>query len=100
MGGRVGFGAGGHHGYVELVGVMASSLLLLGTLACGSPNTPRAAPRQDSSREFAPPSFTLSVDDVPVGQLHHVVNEFVTTKLMDSITVEAVMNLLEKVSAE
>jgi heptosyltransferase I len=36
----------------------------------------------------------------PYGQLHHVVNEFVTTKLMDSITVEAVMNLLEKVAAE
>lgn len=36
----------------------------------------------------------------PYGQLHHVVDEFVTTKLMDSITVEAVMNLLEKVSAE
>lgn len=36
----------------------------------------------------------------PYGQLHRVVNEFVTTKLMDSITVEAVMNLLEKVAAE
>lgn len=36
----------------------------------------------------------------PYGQLHHVVNEFVTTKLMDSITVESVMNLLEKVAAE
>ena len=36
----------------------------------------------------------------PYGQLHHVVDEFVTTKLMDSITVEAVMNLLEKVAAE
>ena len=36
----------------------------------------------------------------PYGQLHRVVNEFVTTKLMDSITVEAVMNMVEKVLAE
>ena len=36
----------------------------------------------------------------PYGQLHRVVNEFVTTKLMESITVEAVVNLAEKVLAE
>jgi ADP-heptose:LPS heptosyltransferase len=36
----------------------------------------------------------------PYGQLHHVVNEFVTTKLMESIAVEAVMNLLDEVAAE
>ena len=36
----------------------------------------------------------------PYGQLDRVVNEFVTTKLMESITVEAVVNLAEKVLAE
>ena len=36
----------------------------------------------------------------PYGQLHHVVDEFVTTKLMESITVEAVMKVVERVSAE
>lgn len=36
----------------------------------------------------------------PYGQLHRVVNEFQTTKLMDSITVTAVMNLIERVAAE
>ncbi len=36
----------------------------------------------------------------PYGQLDHVVDEFVTTKLMESITVEAVMNAVERVSAE
>lgn len=36
----------------------------------------------------------------PYGQLHHVVDESVTTKLMDSITVTAVMNLIGKVAAE
>lgn len=36
----------------------------------------------------------------PYGQLHRVVNEFVTTKLMESITVEAVVNLAQKVLAE
>jgi lipopolysaccharide heptosyltransferase I len=36
----------------------------------------------------------------PYGQLDHVVDEFVTTKLMESITVEAVMKAVERVSAE
>lgn len=36
----------------------------------------------------------------PYGQLNHVLDEFVTTKLMGSITVESVMNLLERVLAE
>jgi heptosyltransferase I len=36
----------------------------------------------------------------PYGQLHHVVDEFVTTKLMESITVEAVMTVVERVLAE
>jgi heptosyltransferase I len=36
----------------------------------------------------------------PYGQLHRVVDESVTTKLMDSITVEAVMNLVGRVAAE
>ena len=35
----------------------------------------------------------------PYGQLDRVVNEFGSTKLMDSITVEAVMNLVGKVAA-
>ena len=36
----------------------------------------------------------------PYGQLDHVVDEFVTTKLMESITVEAVMKAVERVSSE
>jgi heptosyltransferase I len=36
----------------------------------------------------------------PYGQLHHVVDEFARTKLMASITVEQVMNLVERVIAE
>ncbi|HYR28763.1 MAG TPA: lipopolysaccharide heptosyltransferase I [Thermoanaerobaculia bacterium] len=36
----------------------------------------------------------------PYGQLDRVVNEFVTTKLMESITVESVMKLAERVLAE
>ena len=36
----------------------------------------------------------------PYGQLDHVVDEFVTTKLMESITVEAVMTVVERVLAE
>ena len=36
----------------------------------------------------------------PYGQLDHVVDEFVTTKLMESITVEAVMKAVQRVSSE
>ena len=36
----------------------------------------------------------------PYGQLDHVADEFVTTKLMESITVETVMTIVEKVLAE
>ena len=36
----------------------------------------------------------------PYGQLDHVVDESVTTKLMEAITVESVMKVVERVSAE